>query len=121
MADKWTALNSFWNSFGIPAYDENTVPSNATYPRLTYEASVSNFDEPVVMSASLWYNSTSWAAISQKAQEISESIGNGGTVIHYTEGAMWVTRGTPFAQRMSDPEPNIRRIVINVEAEYFTE
>ena len=108
MADKWTALNSFWNSFGIPAYAETTIES------------VSNFDEPVVMSASLWYNSTSWAAISQKAQEISESIGNGGTVIHYTEGAMWVTRGTPFAQRMSDEDTTIKRTYINVVGEYLT-
>ena len=28
--DKWKALQSFWESFDIPAYDEATVPDDAT-------------------------------------------------------------------------------------------
>jgi hypothetical protein len=121
MADKWVALQRFWSSFGLPAYDENTVPSTATYPRLTYEAETSSFDEESILKASIWYNSTSWSEISQKANEISDFIGMGGTLIAYTDGSMWVKRGTPFAQRMSDPEPHLRRIVLSVEIEFFSE
>jgi len=118
--DRWTALHNFWSSFGIPAYDETTVPSSATYPRLTYEAGISFFDEGNVLNASLWYYSTSWAEISQKAEEISNVIGDGGVLQPYAGGTAWITRGRPFAQRMSDPEPNLRRIVLTINTEFLS-
>ena len=30
--DKFQAQQSFWSSFGLTAYDENTVPDDAEYP-----------------------------------------------------------------------------------------
>ena len=36
------------------------------------------------------------------------------------EGYLWIKRGNPFAQRMSDENDGIRRIYINIELEYFT-
>ena len=35
--DKSQALNTFWNSFGIPAYDEYTVPDGTSIPYITYD------------------------------------------------------------------------------------
>lgn len=118
MADKWTALHAFWNRFGIPAYDENTVPENAELPYITYEGQVSSFDEIVFTTASIWYKSNSWAEISRKAEEISDYIG-GGAGEPYDGGRLWVTRGAPFAQRMSDEsDTQIRRVIIQITAEY---
>jgi hypothetical protein len=34
--NKSQALQSFWESFGIPAYNEYTVPDNAEMPYITY-------------------------------------------------------------------------------------
>lgn len=117
--DRAQCLNNFWNSFYIQAYDSNTVPQNAAYPRITYEVSLSDFNAPVLLTASIWYNSTSWAQISQKADEIETAIGKGGITLPYDNGLLWIVKGTPFSQRMSDEDPNIRRIVINIEAEYI--
>lgn len=119
--DKEQALHSFWSSFDLPAYDSRTVKPSAQLPYITYDVSLSSFEEPVIMSASLWYNSTSWADISQKADEISEEIGAGGKIISFDDGFIWITRGTPFAQRMSDPDTAIRRILLNTETEYLSE
>ena len=118
--DKAQAIQRFWNSFEVPAYDENTVPSTAGYPRLTYEYSESGFDEPVILTASLWYMSTSWADITLKAHEISQYIGTGGCLEPCDFGAIWINRSTPFAQRMGDPDGNLRRMLITVVAEYLT-
>lgn len=119
--DKAQALHQFWSGFGVAAYDANTVPSTATYPRLTYEASMDSFDDPVYLTASIWYRSTSWAEISQKAQEISESIGMGGVTIPYDGGMLWVTRSAPFVQRLNDPDDSmIRRILLSVACEYLS-
>ena len=118
--DEWGALNSFWNSFEIEAYDENTVPDDVEMPYITYEASIGGFDDSIMLSASLWYRSQSWSGISQKAKEISNSIG-GGIGISYNGGRLWIVMQTPFAQRMADPDDSgVRRILLQVNAEFQT-
>ena len=118
MADKWTALNTLWNSFGLVAYDELTVPDGAVLPYITYSASVGDLGNMVYLTASLWYRSSSWTGISQKAEEISNAIG-GGIGVSYDNGRLWVTKASPFAQRMNDDsDPQIRRIVLQVTGEY---
>ena len=118
--DAEQAIHSFWSSFGLTAYDENTVPDNADLPRITYSVSKAYFDEPVMLSASPWYKSTSWVEITQKAAQIGEAIGLGGKVLKTDDGYIWLKRGVPFAQRMSDEDDTIKRIYLNVEVEYFT-
>lgn len=121
--DSLKAINTFWNTF-LKAYDENTVPESAMVVNggkyITYNVSTSYFDEPVMLSASLWYKSTSWAEITKKAEEIGETIGIGGMVIPCDDGYIWIKRGVPFSQRMSDEDDTIRRIYINIEVEYLT-
>lgn len=121
--NKFEALQSFWESFGIPAYDENTVPTgdNApVFPYITYDAVVSNLGTPVAMSASLWYYGPSWADITAKAIVIEAEIGRGGKIVPLDDGALWIKQGSPFAQRMSDPNDMVRRIYMNITAEFLT-
>ena len=117
------ALNSFWNGFGWTAFEENSVPENAFSSRteyITYSAGWNGFDEPMMLTASLWQRSTSWSGAVDKMQEIAEAIGIGGKVIKTDDGYLWIKRGAPFAQRMSDEDPAVRRIYLNVEVEFFT-
>lgn len=121
--DKFQALQSFWESFGIPAYDENTVPTGddaPVFPYITYDAVVSELGTPVAMSASLWYYGTSWGQITAKLEDISFAIGRGGRLLPIDNGAVWIKKGSPFAQRMNDSNDMIRRIFINISAEYLT-
>lgn len=125
------ALDSFWKRFTWNAWEENTVPDDALKDYghyITYTASWSEFNRPVMMSASLWERSTSWQNVVEKAEEIAAAIGLGGTVIPFTDvlfgrsipGKLWIKRGSPFYQRMPDEDDTVRRIYINVEVEYFT-
>ena len=117
------ALNSFWNSFGWNAFEENTVPENAFATRtdyITYSSGQAFFDEPMMLSASIWSRSTSWGTAIAKMQQIAESIGIGGKLLRTDDGYLWIKRGVPFAQRMSDEDPAVRRIYMNVEVEFFT-
>ena len=122
--DRDQAIHQFWSGFGLKAYDENTVPDNAIALNsghyLTYAVVISIFDRPSISSISLWYKDTSWAAISQKAQQISDALGEGGSLVAYDGGALWIKRGQPYAQRMSDEDDTIRRIYINVEYEFLS-
>lgn len=116
------ALHKFWNSFDLVAYDENTVPDDAKLPYITYEASRDFFDAPIAQSVSLWYYSESWAAITEKEEQIAKDIGKGGKMVRYDGGAFWIKRGKPWAQRQPDANDDfVRRIILNIEIEFVEE
>lgn len=116
------AIYSFYSGFSLPAYDENTVPEGSALPYITYSVSTDSIGNMVILSASLWYRSTSWAAIQDKADEIAAALGYGGKIIKIDNGYLWLTKGSPFAQRMSEPSDKmVRRIIININAEFLTE
>lgn len=122
---KEQALYSFWSSFQLPAYEENSVFSMNTapsYPYITYEIQTDSFGGEISLSASLWYRSASWTAANAKAREISAVIGMGGMCLPLDNGAMWLKRRTPFTQAMGDTSDDmIKRLVLNIGVEYFTE
>jgi len=118
--DKAQAIHNFWLQFGLPAYDENSVPDNAVMPYITYTVASDNFDNPVSLSGSLWYRSETWKDISLKSDEISKKVSEKGYyIIEVNDGYLWITRGSPFAQRMTDTNP-VKRIYINLMAEFLT-
>ena len=119
--DKAQALYEFWSSFGLPAYDANTVPDNAEMPYITYDTASDSFDNVLYLNASLWYKQMSWEDISKKADEISKYLFEMNPLtVKIDGGRMYIARGTPFAQRMSDVDDMIRRIVLSITVEFFT-
>ena len=121
--DSAQALHKFWSGFGWKAYDSATVPSEdfePEIPRITYDVTMSEFLSDAMLSASLWDRSYSWERVSKKAYEIYKHIGLGGKLIKYKDGIIWIKRGSPFMQRMTDEDDTIRRIYLNIDAEYFT-
>ena len=126
---KAAAIYQFWNSFGIKAYEENTVidadeegnPVEPTFPYITYQLVTDSFDREVSATASLWYRSESWTAINAKTEEISAHIGLGGKIIKCDGGRIWIKRGQPFAQNMGDESDDlIKRKYLNLTFEFFT-
>lgn len=117
--DKEQALNRFWNSFGIPAYDINSVPDDAPFPRITYDVTVNAFGTPTSLYGSIWTRETGWGNITTYAHQIDSRLSEGGQMVSYDGGALWIKKGNPFQQRMSDPDDTIRRIVVNIEVEYL--
>ena len=118
--NKIQALHSFWSGFGLKAYDENSVPDDAQLPYITYEAVSDDFGDPIAQTASLWYRSSGWGEITEKEQQISNYITRGGRTVVYNDGAFWIQKATPWAQRLNDPSDDmIRRIILNVTVEYL--
>jgi hypothetical protein len=126
---KAAAIYKFWNSFGIKAYEENTVidadedgnPVEPTFPYITYQLVTDSFDREVAATASLWYRGESWTAINAKTEEISAHIGLGGKIIKCDGGRIWIKRGQPFAQNMGDESDDlIKRKYLNLTFEFLT-
>ena len=118
---KAAAIYQFWNSFGLTAYEENSVPDDAAFPYITYQLVTDSFDIEIPLTASIWYRSESWAGINAKTEEISQTISLGGKIIPCDGGAIWLKRGQPFAQSMGDESDDlIKRKYLNITAEFMT-
>lgn len=118
--DKIQALHSFWSGFDLKAYDETSVPDNTQLPYITYEVSSDDFGNTLAQTASLWYRDSSWASITAKEQQIANYLGRGGKMITYDDGAVWISKASPWSQRLADPSDEmIRRIVLNVQVEFL--
>lgn len=121
--DKAQAIHQFWSSFDLTAIDEQSaydekidLPDNY----ITYELQTSNFGDPLSLTASLWYYTTSWKDITDKADEIARYIGYGGKIVAVDGGYIWIKLGTPFAQRMATEQENYRRIILNITVDFLT-
>ena len=119
--NKSAAIHQFWSGFGLTAYEENTVPSDAVFPYITYQLVTDAFDTDVAMTASLWYRSSSWVNVNKMTDLISKHIGRGGVFLPCDGGKVWIKRGTPFAQNMGDESDSlIKRKYLNITAEFLT-
>ena len=120
--DRWEALYSFWSSFGIPAYEENSVPENAAFPYITFEATVGDFENIIPLSASIWDRTTRGTAfIDTKADEIEQFIKNMDVCPVIKGGRYRVFTRGQFAQNMGDPDDKlIKRKLLSVKFEFMT-
>lgn len=118
--DKGQAYKSFWNSFGLKAYDETSVPDNEPMPYITFEMIEDDFNHSVGLTASVFYRSSAWIDITAKTKEIESVIGRGGIVKPFDGGAMWIKKANPWARRSSDEnDDSVRRIILNIEVEFI--
>lgn len=116
--DAEQAIHSFWSSFGLTAYDENSVPDNAQLPYITYSMSYDSFDNTVSLTASAWDESYSWLLLTDTAHEIANYIGSG-KILKTDNGGVWLIKGSPFYQRTGTEKDNVKRIYFNIMAEYI--
>lgn len=119
--------DEFWKSFGLRAFEENSVPTGKNkpaFPYITYQYDSSSFETTVPLTASLWYRSTSWEPVLTMADDVAGVITNAGVNVLSDDGsqAIWVKRGTPFMSRLPDEaEDNmVKRMLINVEVEFLS-
>ncbi len=120
---KGQAIQTFWEGFSIPAYDETTVPDNTPFPYITYQVHTDSLGGLCMTNVSLWYRSYSWKEISEKTEEISQAIARmNPPSIKIDGGRLYISKGVPFAQRMSDDSDDaIRRMLLNINYEFLTE
>ena len=122
--NKDAAIQSFFESFGLPAYPSTSVPTREgerpEFPYLTYTLSTDSDMGRAIGNASLWYRSESWAGLNSKVREISQSIGLS-KVVQCDEGAIIFRKSSPFAQPMGDDSDNmIKRKILNFEVLFVT-
>lgn len=121
--DKQQAMQAFYQGFGLPAYEESDVPDDADLKTgyITYQKMEGEFEEPVFPSCSLWHRNPSWKMLESVKNNINDTLKNGGLIIPIESGRVWIQRGSPFAQTVSEDDNSIRRYLINLAVEFLTE
>ena len=118
---KGAALQAFFSRF-MDAYAASAVPDDATLPYLTYELITSAWDGGEVgLTVNMWFRTTSEKEPNAAVDKLSNAIGLGGVQIPCDDGVIWLKRGSPWAQSLTDEtDKTIKRRYINVTAEYLT-
>ena len=117
--DKFSVQQVYWSAFGIPAYDELTVPEDAKMPYLTYQKANGSLGGVMNVSASVYYKGTSWNAIIQEVNHIEKFVDK---QVFFDGGILKVRKPiSHFAQPMDEPsDKKIRRMVLTVEMEFLS-
>lgn len=121
---KEQAIYNFFASFGIPAFEENSVPTGndkPAYPYITYELRTTAFGEyDTACTFSIWDNSSSWGRLASYVRAISERIGRAGRVLPCDNGYILIYRGSPFAQAMAEQDTSVKRELCGINVRYYT-
>lgn len=115
---KSEALHRFMSGFNIKAYPINAVPKDAELPYLTYTKGFS--PEGYSATINIYFYTTSEAVPDAKAEEICESLRNGGVQIPCDNGQLWLGLETPEWYSASEEDQNIKHRVINISINDFT-
>ena len=118
---KGAALQSFFDSIMTP-YASSAVPDDATLPYLTYELiTIAWNGGEVGLTVNMLFRTTSEKEPNAAVDNLSKAIGLGGVFLHCDDGVIWIKRGSPWAQSLTDEtDKTIKRRYINVTAEYLT-
>lgn len=118
---KGAALQSFFDGI-MTSYAASAVPDDATLPYLTYELITNAWDGGEVgLAVNMWFRTTSEKEPNAAVDKLSKAIGLGGVFLHCDDGVIWLKRGSPWAQSLTDETDKIiKRRYINVTAEYLT-
>jgi len=115
------ALYEFFNkAVGIDAYEASTVPTDRTFPYLTYTGVSGSYGDSASITVYIYDYTTGAAKLNAYAKRLADAISLGGVYLPCDGGAIILHRGSPWCQSQVDSEDNNVKIrYINVEAEFI--
>lgn len=114
------ALYGFWSTFGLPAYPEGNVPSDADLPYITYTLTQPEWQSAAIHQARVWMRSESYAAINAKVDEITARIGSG-ILLAAEPGYLCIRKGNPLVQFQDVGAPDLKVAYLNLQLNAYTE
>lgn len=105
------ALQKFYSSFGVKAYEEHSVPKNATLPYITYELEEPDWREQITLTATLWGSGASYKPLYEIVDKISTEIGEG-LRMPANGGSLYIYKGSPFAQVIDTGNDKVKGVYL---------
>lgn len=130
MTNTAQALYRFFSGFGLSAFTEYDVPDEfpdgngvmqkVVPPYITYQLIEPDWRDAGQMYARVWYRDTSYAAINAKVDQIRAAIGEG-LNLPTADGAVYLSKGTPFAQNMGmEGDDTLKVVYLNLSIQATT-
>lgn len=111
-----SALYDFYSSFGVPAYQTDTVPDDAQLPYIAYSYAEPRHDLPASHYAQIYMRTNGNEQLLALAGRIVEAVGEG---TRLTDGVT-LRPSTPLVQIMVDAnDPDVRFAYINLQLNAF--
>ena len=118
-------LNTFYNSFGVAAYNEMSVPDNAEYPYITYSLAESTMGYHARHYFQVWDHSSSNTLIITVADRIMQEIGQGKMFVH-DKGSVCIRPDSGIQIMVDDsdyvekiPQTPIRRAYVSLQLDTY--
>ena len=108
-------LKAFFQGFGIPAYQEGSVPDDVSPPYITFNVSQPEWNQKASMYARVWDRSTSNAFIIDVADQITAAIGES-IKFPFAGGYLIIWPETPLIQITVDGDYRYAYINLSVNA-----
>lgn len=108
MTNTAIALYEFFSGFGIPAYEENSVPDDAEMPYITYQIVDPDWSETGSISASVWYEGVSYKDLDAKVDEIKAKTDGGIRIPTKDDGCLYIFKDSPFAQTQPTDRDDVK-------------
>ena len=121
--DKFEAQHAFWSSFGVPAFEEHSVPDMTTLSELgisdyiTYQKVNGVFGSSALVNPNIWTRSERWDRADALQIAIQSQLEHGGKCLLYDGGMIWATpeNNASFSQSLGDPDDDmIKRYRLSV-------
>ena len=114
------AIYGYLSTLGIPVYAEGTVPAHAEYPYLTYHYTVGGCGEAAALSLRFTDRTSSFASSDEFFRAAEQFIPSDGMIVPYSDGAVWLWRGSPFLQRECEPRDRaVRHADVKADAVFL--
>ena len=120
--DKAQALDAFFNSFGWPAFDENSVETENEKFYITYEGVKGSNGDLILTNPALYGYTNSYEKLEKKADEIYDRIINmRPPSIPVDGGLLVILPGEPtFSQRVDSGSTEWKKIVLYINLAFLT-
>ena len=114
------AWQRFFESFGMPAYRDTSVPDkDVSLPYLTYQFVRAEFNEKASITVKMWFYTESEAEPDEYADLLYQRLKNGGAKVLYDGGAVVFSPGSPFCiAQTGENDNNIKLRYFNITATY---
>lgn len=119
MADQVATFQAWLSgALDLPCFAEGDVPAGQALPYATHRMQVGSFGDQGSVEVDVWCEPGRAAQADGYCSRLRSTIGHGGEIVSCDGGALWLRRGTPFAQPV--PDTRAERRYVNVDIDYLT-